>query len=169
MLLRSVGYVVALCVLAFVVVVLMGSLLPASHTATVTTEIPASQQRVWQLITEVDAQPKWRTGLQAVEPAPEENKHPCWTEVLKSTRMLLCADVSAEPSTRIVRIADGALPFGGTWVYQLQPTGPQSTRVTITENGTVGPALWRFLDHYVYHEDANIKQYQADLLKATKS
>jgi hypothetical protein len=39
-------------------------------------------------------------------------------------------------------------------------------KVTITENGTTGPALWRFVGHYVMGEDSQIKQYLADLKRA---
>ena len=80
--------------------------------------------------------------------------------------MPLCEDLAAPPATRIVRIADPSLPFGGDWVYQLQPIDANSTRLTITENGTTGPAFYRFVGHYILHEDASIKQFEADLQKA---
>ena len=45
----------------------------------------------------------------------------------------------------------------------LEPAGENATKVTITENGTTGPAMWRFVDHYVMHEDGQIRQYLGDL------
>jgi hypothetical protein len=38
--------------------------------------------------------------------------------------------------------------------------------VTITERGTTGPAMWRFVGHYVMGEDGSIKQYLSDLKRA---
>lgn len=167
-LLKWVGYAL-LCVGGLLVVmVVIGAFVPEEHSVSATVELPASQQRVWQLLTDIDSQPKWRTGLVSVQHLPDENGHPCWAEVQKHMRMPLCADLSAPESTRIIRIADPSLPFGGNWNYQLVSTGPSSSRLTITENGTVGPALWRFLDRFIIHEDANIKQFEADLLKAAK-
>ena len=53
------------------------------------------------------------------------------------------------------------------WTYQLEPagaaTGTGATRVTITEQGTTGPAIWRFFGHYLYGEDRSILQYLEDL------
>lgn len=160
-----------LCLVGLLVLmVIIGAFLPEQHSVSATVSLPASQDRVWHLMTDLETQPRWRTGLKSVAHLPEENGHPCWTEVQKHMRMPLCADLSVAPSTRIIRIADPSLPFGGNWNYQLQATGKNASRLTITENGTVGPALWRFLDRFLIHEDASIKQYEADLLReVTKS
>lgn len=167
-LLKLVGYALLCVGSLLVVMVMIGAFVDEQHTVSATVDLPASQHRVWQLLADVDGQPKWRTGLNSIQHLPDENGHPCWTEVQKHLRMALCADLSTPESTRIVRIADPSLPFGGNWNYQLASTGPDSSRLTITENGTVGPALWRFIDHVILHEDAKIKQFEADLLKAAK-
>ena len=80
----------------------------------------------------------------------------------------LCEEVTAAPVTRVVAIADPGLSFGGTWTYTLTALTPDSTSVSITENGTTGPAMWRFLGHYIYHEDTAIRQYERDLKAAAE-
>jgi Polyketide cyclase / dehydrase and lipid transport len=165
-LLRFLGWMSVVIVLAICIAIFMGSRLPEAHTASITDTIPASQQRVWGLITDPAAMPGWRTGLKAVTLLPPENGAPCWAEVQSSMTMPLCADVREEPTRQVVRIADPKLPFGGTWTYVLEPAGADATKVTITENGTVGPSLWRFVGHYVMGEDGSIKQYLADLKRA---
>jgi len=164
--LKVLGTLFVLIVCAVGVMLVMGSMLPHVHTASASVEIAAPQARVWQLLEDIHTQPTWRTGLLAVELTAPENGHPCWTEVQKHMRMPLCEDVASPPSTRIVRIADPSLPFGGDWVYQLQPIDANAMRLTITENGTTGPALFRFIGHYIYGEDASIKQFEADVQKA---
>jgi hypothetical protein len=164
--LKVLGIFLLLVVCAVGVMLVMGAMLPHAHIASATVDVAAPQARVWQLIEDNSRQPSWRTGLLSVETAAPQNGHPCWTEVQKQMRMLLCEDLAAPPSTRIVRIADPSLPFGGDWVYQLQPVDANSTRLTITENGTVGPAFYRFVGHYILHDDASIKQFEADLQKA---
>jgi hypothetical protein len=150
------------------VAMVMGANLPHEHTAAASAEIAAPQAQIWQLLEDVNKQPTWRTGLLAIEPMQPQNGHICWTEVQKHMRMPLCEDITTAQSTRVVRIADPSLPFGGTWTYELQPIGANATRLTITEKGTTGPALFRFIGHYIYHEDTMIKQYEADVQKAVK-
>jgi hypothetical protein len=163
--LRFLGWLSVVIVVLICTAIFMGSRLPVGHTASVTDTIPASQQKVWGLITDPAAMPNWRTGLKAVNLLPSENGAPCWAEVQSGMTMPLCADVREAPVRQVVRIADPKLPFGGTWTYVLEPAGENETKVTITEKGTTGPAMWRFVDHYVMHEDGQIKQYLGDLKK----
>jgi uncharacterized protein YndB with AHSA1/START domain len=167
-LLRFLGWLSVLIVLAICTALVMGSRLPMEHTASVTETIPASQQKVWGLITDPAAMPKWRTGLKAVTMLPSENGATCWAEVQSGMTMPLCADVREEPTRQVVRIADPKLPFGGTWTYELAPAGENATKVTITEHGTTGPSMWRFVGHYVLGEDGSIKQYLNDLKHAVE-
>ena len=72
----------------------------------------------------------------------------------------------ARHGTRIVRIADQNLPYGGLWTYELAPVDANSTSLKITENGFTNGWLFRFVGHYIFHEDTQIKQYEADLQKS---
>jgi hypothetical protein len=166
--LRILGIFLVVVASAIVFMLVMGSRLPHEHTASASAEISAPRARVWQLIEDVNTQPTWRTGLLSIAATPTVNGHACWTEVQKHLRMPLCEELTAAPSTRIVRIADPTLPFGGTWTYQLQSIDANTTRLIITENGTTGPALYRFIGHYIYHEDTMVKQYEADVQKAVQ-
>lgn len=165
-LLKISGYLFIVLLLATAVVMWMGSRLPAEHTSTASAEVAAPPQRVWALIADVARQPEWRTGLKAVEMLPAGDAGPCWREVQRAMAMPLCVTASEEPRRRVVRISDPKLPFGGDWTYVLEPTGAGSTKVTITENGTTGPAMWRFAGHYLMGEDTQIKTYLADLQRA---
>jgi uncharacterized protein YndB with AHSA1/START domain len=165
--LRFLGWLSVVIVIAFLVALVLGSRVPVAHTVSVSETIPASQEKVWELITDTASQPNWRTGLKAVSPLPSQNGATCWAEVTSGMTMPLCADVREAPVRQVVRIADPKLPFGGSWVYVLEPTGENATKLTITENGTTGPAMWRFVDHYILHEDGEIKQYMGDLKHVT--
>jgi hypothetical protein len=169
--LKVLGAVVVLVACAIGIVFVMGARLPVNHVATSSIIVNAPQAAVWQMIEDIEKQPAWRTGLVAVEAMPPQNGHRCWTEVQKHMRMPLCEDASTPPAARVVRIADPSLPFGGTWTYDLveldvvgAPT--KMTKLQITENGTTGPALYRFIGHYIIGEDAMIKEYESDVQKA---
>jgi len=161
--LRFLGWLSVVIAIAFLVALVLGSRVPVAHTVSVSETIPASQEKVWGLMTDTAAMPQWRTGLKAVSPLPSQNGATCWAEVTSGMTMPLCADVREAPVRQVVRIADSKLPFGGNWVYVLEPAGENATKVTITENGTTGPAMWRFVDHYILHEDGEIRQYLGDL------
>ncbi len=166
--LRFSGYLFVVLLVVTAVVMGVGSRLPVEHRAVATAVIAAPQERVWALITDVGAQPGWRTGLKAVEMLPEGHGGPCWREVQTGMAMPLCVEASGAMTRRVVRIADPALPFGGTWTYELEAAGAGATKVTITENGTTGPAMWRFAGHYLMGEDSQVKQYLQDLEKRSR-
>jgi len=69
-----------------------------------------------------------------------------------------------------VRIADPNLSYGGIWTYELSPglgpTDPNTTTLRITENGFTDGWFFRFVGHYILHEDSHIKRYEADLQKS---
>ena len=73
-----------------------------------------------------------------------------WVECSKWGRMPMCVERSEACTTLVTRIADDALPFGGTWTWHLQPTQDGGTRVSTTEEGWVKPPLFRFLSRFVF-------------------
>jgi len=168
--LRFAAIAAAVVVLAVVVVLTMGALQPRNHTASATVVVSAPQAVVWQRIEDVQTQPNWRSGLTAVKILPPQDGHTCWEETSSFGKMPLCEVLAAAPSTRIVRIADPNLPYGGLWTYELSPgmapTDANSTILKITENGFTGPWFFRFVGHYIFHEDTQIKKYEADLQKS---
>ena len=162
-LVNVVGSVVVLLLLAVLAMLAMGARLPETHTVSASITIEASQGEVWSLLEDLSAQPAWRSGLRSIEPLPDRDGHRCWVENEKRMRLPLCEEITAAPVTRVVAIADPGLAFEGTWTYTLTALTPLTTSVSITENGTTGPALWRFLGHYVYREGTMIRQYERDL------
>lgn len=166
LLVKAFGILALVVVCAVVVMFIMGARLPVEHLASVSTTIAAPQAQVWQLIEDINKQPTWRTGLVRVERVSAINGRQCWTEVQKHMSMPLCEVVVQPPAMRVVLIASTTLPFGGTWTYQLQARDANSTQLVITENGETDPAFFRFIGHYIYHEDTMIKQYEADVQKA---
>lgn len=163
---KGVGVLLLLLAVVFLVVYIMGSRLPNAHTVSVSVVIDAPQQHVWDMIENVGAQPAWRAGLKSVQMLPPQKGQTCWLETNSMGKMPLCEVLAAPTTLRVVRIADPDLSYGGIWTYQLEPAGAEQTRLTITENGTTGPAIWRFVGHYFFHEDTQIKKYESSLQAA---
>jgi hypothetical protein len=159
---RGVAGILMAVVAGVAVVYGMGRRLPAEHVATAAGVVGASQDKVWELITDTAQEANWRSGLLAVKPLPEQGGSPCWTEAGGGMLMPLCVMVEEPEVRRVVRVGDASLPFGGTWTWELAPVAG-GTMVTITERATVERALWRFRGHYVMGDDTNVKQYLKDL------
>jgi hypothetical protein len=164
--LKVLAWLISLLVVGVALMWALGSRLPHDHTATVSELLAAPQEKVWALITDVPSQPSWRSGLHSVEELPPQHGYPCWRETSSMGKMPLCEVMSEKPNKRVVQIADPDLPYGGKWIYTLETTAPNQTRITITEDGTTGPAIWRFVGHYVFHEDTQIKRYAESLQQA---
>jgi uncharacterized protein YndB with AHSA1/START domain len=147
-----VGILGALVGLVLVIVV-TGSLLPASHVASMSARYAAPAESLWVSLTDVETFPQWRPGLTRIETLPDENGQRGWREHAAND-VVTYRVVEAEPPRRLVsRIADPDLPYGGSWTYELAPAGA-GTRVTITERGEVYNPIFRFMSRFVFGHTA---------------
>jgi hypothetical protein len=63
----------------------------------------------------------------------------------------------------VVTIDTEDLPFGGSWVYELEPTGDGGTVVTLTENGIVRDPFFRVASRFFFDPTSTMKIYLDDL------
>lgn len=148
-----VAVLVALVALMFVI----GALLPKEHVATRTVTVRATPEVVFALISDVKQAPSWRSALAAVE--GDDSR---FIEVSDDGKLPFRVIESVAPRKRVTQIDDTSLPFGGTWTWELVAEG-EHTRVTVTERGTVGPPLFRFLSKFVFGHDGTLKRVLGDL------
>jgi uncharacterized protein YndB with AHSA1/START domain len=143
----------ALVALLFIV----GAMLPREHVASRTVTLRASPEVVFALLDDPRRAPSWRTGLSSVEGDASR-----FIEVSRHGRIPFVVTEREPPRRRVTRIDDPTLPFGGTWTWELAPDA-SGTRLTVTEHGTVGPPLFRFLSKFVFGHDGTLKQVLGDL------
>jgi uncharacterized protein YndB with AHSA1/START domain len=154
-LLVAAGVVVVLVVAIAVV----GALLPRDHVASRTAHIPAPPDTVWATITDVANFPKWRPDVESVELMPNAPAGRSWREHSRNGTITMVADASEPPHRFISRIADAGLPFGGSWEYLIVAEGARSSRVTITERGSVYNPIFRFVSRFIMGHTATIDAY----------
>jgi uncharacterized protein YndB with AHSA1/START domain len=143
------------------VVLLVGWSLPVKHTATGEATLKSSPESLYQLITDVDRFPQWRSSVKRIERLPDSAGKTRFREIGSDGTILYEVD-SAVPGQRLVtRIADRSLPFGGSWTYELMPRG-DSTTLRITEDGEVYNPIFRFVSRFVFGHTATIEKYLAD-------
>ena len=145
-------------------IAIIGSLLPKGHTSSRTAVIGKAPDVLWQTITDCTAFPQWRADVKNVEILPDRDGHTVWREDGKNGKMTLEAVESSPPTRLVMKIADPDLPFGGTWTYELKPSG-SGTRVTITEDGEVYNPIFRFMSHVFFSQSATIETYLKSLGK----
>ena len=145
-----------------VLIVITGALLPQKHTVSRSISLHRSSDSVWGLIS---GPPTWRPGITRYQELPPHDGHRMWSETDKHGQTIIFEAVESLPSRRLVtQIADKKLPFGGTWTYEIVPTGDSCT-LTITENGEVYNPLFRFVSRFIIGQADTIDGY-LDALKA---
>ena len=139
-------------------VALVGSLLPRDHVAARRARLPRPPAEVWAVIRDVARAPEWRADLERVETLPPAAGRARFREVGSQGAITLEVVEELAPSRLVTRIADEGLPFGGSWTFELQPSG-DGTLVTITERGFVGNVIFRALARFVFTHHRTLEQY----------
>ncbi len=157
--LAIVGVVVAALV---AIVLIVGWSLPVAHRVTRSVALHASPEAVFNLINRPAEFPSWRSEVKSVDLLPAEEGHSRFRENGKNGAILYSVDSVVENRRLVTRIADKSLPFGGTWIYDIEPTGTATT-LSITENGEVYNPIFRFVSRFVMGQTATIDRYLADV------
>lgn len=140
----------------------IGALLPRLHVARAETLVGAPPARVAATIRAVEAQPRWRKGVTAIEVVERRANGLRYIE-RQGRDAILFDFAETVPDARFTStIADPALPFGGTWTIVLTPEGA-GTRVRIEEEGEVRSPVFRFFARFVFGHEATMRAYLADL------
>lgn len=151
-------------VLAAGLVLGIGLLLPRDHHAAAEAVVPAPPGDVAALIREVEAHPRWRRDVQAIEILARTPQGFRYVE--RTSDGAITYDFSEEVPGRRFRstIADPSLPLGGYWIFSLESAGG-GTRIRIEEHGSVSNPLYRFFSTLVFGHDRNLKAYLADITR----
>jgi uncharacterized protein YndB with AHSA1/START domain len=151
--------IVAAIAALVVLVTLIGALLPRYHRATLTARIAAPPPEVWRALTDAASFPQWRTDVTKVDLLPPTPTGPSWREYSRHGAITMVVDLAEPPHKLIGRIADEGLPYGGQWIYEIEPDGDRSSRVTITEAGSVYNPIFRFVSRFIMGHTASIDAY----------
>ena len=166
--LRLSGWLFVLLLIATAAVMVLGSRLPAVETLSVSSQVHASPDRIWPLLSIATAQPQWRSDVAAVELLPDNDGLPCWSE--RHDRMLIpiCTVAREAPRRLTLRIADSRLAFQGERSFTLVANlvDPSATLVNVSETISIAPPMVRFYEHYVFSEQSRLEQLLADLEQA---
>lgn len=147
---------VALIVLAWGI----GALLEREHRSSRSARIPRAPEEVFALIDDHENAARWRTGLSQVEVIDETR----FIERSGGDALPMRVVERRPPERRVVAIDDPNLGFGGTWTFTLERDG-DGTRLTVTEQGFVNPAIMRLFARLLMDPAAAQVQYLRDVGK----
>lgn len=153
-----VGGIVALVLF----VVIIGSLLPESHTASRERVLAAEPAQVFAAISTPSEFAAWRSGVDRVEMLPAVDGKPAFREIGSDGAIAYVFDEVVPHQRLVSRIADEGLPFGGTWTFEVRPV-PEGAALRVTEDGQVYNPIFRFVSRFVVGHHRTLDRYLADL------
>jgi hypothetical protein len=158
---KIVLWIVASAAIVVVVVAVVGAMLPVRHHATRRARYHAPPERIYALLS---GPPDWRPGVKKFGALPDEGGRKRWWEEDAHRNKITFELVEAQPPARLqTRIADRALPFGGTWTFDIAPADGGGADVRIAEDGEVYNVIFRFMSRFIFGHHAGIETYLKDL------
>lgn len=156
---RWVLWIVGSIAALIAVMALVGAMLPQGHVVSRRARLHQPPEKVWAVITDIDAFPSWRGDVQRVERLPDREGRKVWREIGAQGGVTF-EEAEAVPPRRLVgRIADKDLAFGGNWTYEIAPVEGGGSVITITENGEVYNVIFRFLSRFVFGHAGTLESY----------
>jgi uncharacterized protein YndB with AHSA1/START domain len=159
--LRSALYIGGTVTVLIVALVIAGYLLPAGHVASVEASFDRPPADVFAAIEDVRRYPEWRPDVTRVD-VLSESPRVRWKESGRQGDITFELEDRVAPTRLRSRIADPSLPFGGSWTYEVTPSG-SGTRVRITERGEVYHPIFRVLSRFVFGHTATMEQFLQNL------
>ncbi len=152
--------IVAVVVLLAGLAALIGAMLPLRHHGTHKARYRVSPEALYAVLA---GPPDWRTGVKNFGALPDEGGRKRWWEQDSHGQKVTFEMVEDAPPRRLaVRIADGRLPFGGTWTFDISPADGGS-ELRISEDGEIYNVMFRFMARFIFGYHGSIETYLRDL------
>jgi len=124
---------------------------PRDHAVARAAFLPVSLPDVWTTIRDVGKYGEWRDELDDATIVDTDPPQVRLRETTSSGSMTFGITAESAPTQMTARILDEDLAFSGAWTWQLEPASG-GTRVVITERGSVGNPVFRFIGaHFIGH------------------
>ena len=137
----------------------VGSLLPSTHTASITFEVAKPQAEVWAMLDKVEDFPSWFPDINRVEVLPEREGRRAFRQ-FQGRNSFVLEETIKEPMARVVRtIVDDHAMFTGSWDHQFESVGDGRTRITLTETGSVASPIPRAIMKFAIGEKYYLNRF----------
>ena len=152
---------VAILILAIVIVVGIGFILPVRHEASLEMSFHMPASELYRSVRGFGEYPTWRRDVKSVQVVSEKE----FQETDPHGRQIRYGIQSESPGRFLsTKILNTDLPFGGGWDYEFTEKG-RETVLRITEHGEVYNPIFRFVSRFIFGHTRTMEIYVADLKK----
>lgn len=112
---------VAFIILATILILplVVGLFLPSERTFIKTAELKSSPQKIWDVITDIKGQEKWRDDVREIQMISTEQGAEKWTEIPKKGQPITFQTKTYQPTSRFdIEIVDSG--FSGYWEGKIE-------------------------------------------------
>jgi hypothetical protein len=156
---KVIGVIVIVLAAAAALLAAVGMALPASHEATRSARIGAPPSAIYPVLITPEAYGEWRPDVERVERMDSDR----FREHGAHGPIVFRITERDPPARLVVAVDDVDQPFTGAWTIDLQPEGPASTRVRITERGAVPNPVFRALSRAFMSPTESLETYLRNL------
>src|SRR3954470_17335334 len=103
--------IIALLLVFFVVMGVLGRRLPEDHVATLTLRLNQPVQGVWDVIADAAGHKHWVKGVTSIERLPDRDNHEVWRQRMGRNSFILETTTSHPPTHMVRTIADDNAMF----------------------------------------------------------
>lgn len=155
-----------LCALVGGILVMLGigAMLPKSHVASRAITLRQSPEAVFAVISNFKNLPTWRPDVRSIDLLPPEGDHARFRENGSNGSITYEVLETMAPNRLVTRIADPALPFGGSWIFEIVPA-PSGCHLNITERGEVYNPMFRFVSRFILGQTRTLDTYLRNLAR----
>lgn len=146
------GGIVLVLAVALLTIWIIGRSIPLAHSATASRTIQAPADRLWTMISDLEQWKSWRTDLKSLEVLSDER-----VEVTDRFGTVQYRIEKPGDRTLVTIIDQEGLPYGGRWTWVVEPSGDGAATVTLTEEGEIYIAFFRFMARYVFGYDSTMR------------
>ncbi len=136
--------------------ILLGSSLPEKHSVSVSETISASPNEIFDTLSNFEKMHEWVPQIAPMKAAGHKDGLPVYQADHPQLVLTFTFLEVQKPRLLRVQMSSNTDQYSGVWNYQLEAMGDR-TKVTITEEGTIKSAFFRFVNHYFTGHDGTIK------------
>ncbi|MCA9256770.1 MAG: SRPBCC family protein [Phycisphaerales bacterium] len=160
---------VAVIVVLFVIVIVVGRSLPKAFSAATSIQLNQSPEAIWTAINDYQKFPVSARMRKRTEPLPDAEGLPCWREHIGSSRIRVTTLESRAPSRLVRRMEDEVVPMTMRTEYTIESTG-SGARLRCAAEGSVEDGTWhapvfRFMIRVFNGVKSGQKQYLASVAR----
>lgn len=136
---------IAVPIALILIMAVLGLFISKTHTATRRVQYNQPADVVWTAIADFASYPSWRKEITETKRLDDRDGQPVWQEVRARGDVMNMQVVAFDPPRRMVtKVVDNSM-FGGTWTWEVEPTGQRLSTITITEDGEIYNPIFRFV------------------------